>query len=296
MARKPKRGLTPKQIADIEEDYGLSYALFKAFPELNGLLQDAIKGNWSPARFEANFRNTNWFKKHSDVWRQNTALRLTDPATYKDRVNESVTRLQDLGDAMGARLSRPARRRLAERAFLLGWDDGQVKDILAKYVTPDRHGNYAGNLAAVENNLRTLATQNGIGITRAQLNNWMRHIARGSASQDQFEQYIKNQAAATFPIYGDQIKAGMTMMDIASPYIQSMASTLELNPASLNLHDRTIRRALSGTRDDKGNLQPVSITDFEDSLRQDRRWQFTQTAQTQARGYVNALSKMWGLS
>lgn len=294
MARK-RKGLSPKQIGHIEEEYGLSYAMFKAFPELGNLLQDAIKDHWSPVRFQAEFRQTNFFKHHSDVWRKNMALKKTDPATYHERWNNNRTQYKDLAASMGVRLSPQTLGRLAERGLLFGWDEGQIRGVLSRYVRPSRTGDYGGDLSAAENDLSSLAYQNGIRISRGQMRNWMKSIARGDATQDQYEKHIRNVAASTFSIYGDQIRHGANVYDIATPYMQAMAQTLELNPSSLDLFDPTIRRAVSGVRTKKGEREPLSITDFEDQLRQDRRWQYTQTATDQAKGFTRALSQMWGL-
>ena len=280
---------------EIEQEYGLSYALFKSFPELDALLKKAVAHSWTAQRFQVELRQSDWFKHHSDVWRQNIALKFSDPSTYKERLGNSLTSVQNLAGAFGARLSDKATRRLAERALLFGWDENQIRDVLAKHVIPSETGHYGGDLSAIENQLRNTALRNGVRIGDHQLRNWMRNIVRGDSSQQQFETHIRDVAAKTFSAYGDQIKGGMDMADLASPYIQSMSDILELNPASLDLYDHTIRKALS-FKNDKGEQVPMSITDFEDSLRQDQRWQYTKQAKDQAKGYTNAIAKMWGLA
>lgn len=292
--RRP-RPLSPKQIDKIEEEYGLAYALFKAFPELNNLLQSAVKDHWTPAKFQVELRQTNWFKKHSDVWRKNIALKYTDPASYNERLQNNITAVRNLSASVGVTFIPKNLRYVAERALLFGWDEGQLRDYLAQYVRPNAQGDFGGALAAAENNLSQLAHQNGVRVNRNLMTTWMRNIARGEGTEDQFQNYIRNQAAGTFKLYADQIRAGANVYDIANPYINAMAQTLELNPNQVDLFDPTVRRALSGVRNDKGQLEEMSVTDFEDQLRQDKRWQYTQQANEQAKGYVNAISKMWGL-
>jgi hypothetical protein len=303
-ARKPRPkaksktpGLTKKQQNKIEQSYGLSYALFQAFPELNGLLGKAVKQNWTPGKFQVELRNTDWFKQHSDVWRKNTALKYSDPTSYNERLNQSLANFNNLAASVGVHLSPGAGRQLAEQAMLFGWDEGQVRDVLSGYVEPSATGDYGGDLATSEHNLNSLAYQNGIKLTPQQMQGWMRAIASGDGSEEEFGQSIRDIAAKTFSLYGDQIKGGANLYDVASPYIQAMASTLEVNPNSLDLFDPTIRSALTGQRNDKtGQYEPMSVTDFETALRKDKRWQYTSTARDQARGYVNALSQAWGLA
>lgn len=289
-------GLSAKQIDKIEQDYGLAYGLFKAFPELNSLLQQAVKHSWTAAKFQVELRQSKWYETHSDTWRKNTALKYSDPATYKQRLTQNVSQFTNLAASVGVHLSPGATRALAERAYLFGWDEGQVRDVLANYVKPSDSGDYGGDLASTEHNLNTLAYQNGIKLSPQQMQGWMQSIARGDASEDELQNSIRNIAASTFSLYGDQIRGGANLYDIASPYVQAMASTLELNPNDLDLFDPNIRKALTGVKNDKTKqYEPLSVTQFEDTLRQDKRWQYTQTAQDQARGYVSALSQAWGI-
>lgn len=279
----------------IEEEYGLSYALFKAFPELNALLQKAVKGSWTPTKFQVELRQTNWFKKHSDTWRQNIALKYSDPASYKERLDKSWTAFMNIARGIGVTVSGPASKRLAERALLFGWDEGQVRDLLSKYVKPSKTGHYGGELSAIEKDLRNTALQNGVRFNDKQLKGWMQAMVRGDASQEQFQTYLRDLAAQTFKLYGDQIKGGMNLADVATPYIQAMAQTLELNPGSIDLFDPTIRSALQGRQNDKGETVVTGIADFETELRRSRRWNFTDQAKDQARGYTREISRMWGL-
>lgn len=279
---------------EIEQEYGLSYALFQAFPELKELLHKAVGQTWSASRFQVELRQTEWFKKHSDIWRQNIALKYSDPTSYKERFGNSLTAVENLAGAYGARLSKHAAHRIAERALLLGWSEDQIRDVLAGHVLPSQAGHYNGQLAPIEDQLRSTALRNGVRIEDKQLKNWMRNIVRGNSSQEQYETFIRGIAAQTFKAYAPQIQGGMDVADVASPYVQSMAELLELNPGGIDLYDPTLRRALSYTNE-KGEAVPLSISAFEDSLRQDKRWAKTKQAKEQAQGYAVAIAKAWGL-
>ena len=279
---------------EIEQEYGLAYALFKAFPELEKLLKKAVNQSWDANKFQVELRQTEWFKKHSDVWRQNIALKYSDPKSFQERLANSSTLLENLAGAYGAKLSNKASKRLAERALLFGWSEDQIRDNIARFVTPSQAGHYGGQLSAVETQLRNTALRNGVRLSKPQMQRWMRNIVRGNSSQEQYETFIRSESAKTFTAYADQINGGMDLADVASPYIETMGEILELNPGGIDLYDRTIRKALSH-KTDKGEPSPMSISEFEDSLRADKRWAHTEQANDQARGYVDAISRMWGL-
>jgi len=292
MPKDKKDKLSP---AEIEREYGFAYKFFKSDDELWELLQHAIKGGWEADRFAAKLKATKWFQTHSDIWRQNTALKYSDPTTYAERLENTTTQVQNLAGQFGVGLSAAEVKRYSERAFLLGWSPEQILDNIAVELTPGKTGHYGGDLSAIEEQLRKTSLANGVQLNDKDVNRWMQQIIKGDASSNQFEQYIRDVSAKTFEAYGDQIKAGMDASDLAAPYMQSMSQILEINPSSLNLFDRTIRKALS-YRNDKGEPQPMSITDFEDSLRQDKRWQYTDNARDTMRGYATNLAKMWGLA
>lgn len=292
--RKKKKGgqdnLTAKELA---REYGYGWRFFKSDKELWNLLQDAVKGNWNDQRFLTKFRATKWYKKHSETYRTNYALKFVDPAEYRSRMQQMRDLIDNLAGQWGADLNKRERQRYATRAFLFGWDEAQILDVIAKEVRPDQ-GHYGGELSGIEQSLREIAYANGVRIGPAQLKGWMRQIVRGKSDSREFETYIRDMAARNFAAFAPEIKGGMNVIDIASPYIQTMAQVLELNPNEIGLDDRSIRRALD-FRDKDKNPAPMSITQFEDTLRADKRWQYTDQAREQLKGYAIELGKMWGV-
>lgn len=279
---------------EIEREYGFGYQFFKSDPELWQLLREAIAEGYDAAQFQAHLRDTKWFKQHSDAWRQNMALKFTDPATYKERLQNARDQIENLAGQWGANLTNKEVSRYAERALLLGWSPEQILDHIARDVRPGKDGGYDGQLSGVQQQLESVAFRNGVKVPKGQLNGWMKAIVRGEAEVSEYEDYIRRLSAQSFSAFGKEIKAGVDLAEIASPYMQSMADILELNPNEINLFDRTIRKALA-FRNEKGEAVPMSLTDFEDSLRADNRWQYTEQAKEQMTGYAVSLGKMFGV-
>lgn len=75
-----------------------------------------------------------------------------------------------------------------------------------------------------------------------------------------------------------QIDAGLAPRQIASPYIQTMASYLELDPNSISLNDPTITKALTSI-DDKGSPAPTPLWQFEQEVLKDPRIATTKFAE-----------------
>lgn len=289
-AGRGKDRLNPKEI---EREYGFAYKFFKSNGELWKLLNQSINKGWGVSRFQAELRSTKWFKHHSDIWRQNTALKYSDPQAYSERLKNYRTQVQNLAGQWGATLTAKQWETISTRALMFGWSEDQIMDFLAPHVTPE-HGRYKGQLAGIQDELQQMAHANGVNLNDHSVQVWMRSIVRGEADIKQYEDFIRASAAATFKGYARDITAGVNVADLAQPYVQSMAETLELNPQSINMFDSTIRRAMAHTNE-KGEAVPLSITDFEDQLRADKRWQYTDQAHTQMKGYANQLGKLWGI-
>jgi hypothetical protein len=62
-----------------------------------------------------------------------------------------------------------------------------------------------------------------------------------------------------------------------------MSNLLEVDPGTLNLYTPAIRKAMQGTADPStGQRTSTPLWQFEDQVRQDPRWQYTQNARDTA--------------
>jgi hypothetical protein len=83
------------------------------------------------------------------------------------------------------------------------------------------------------------------------------------------------------------VESGVDLATIYSPYRNVLARTLELNPNSITLDDPTLRQAI-------GPDKEMSIYDFEKTLRQDQRWQYTDQARSEASDIATKVLKDFG--
>lgn len=111
---------------------------------------------------------------------------------------------------------------------------------------------------------------------------------------DKFLDDIRKTAASRYSAFADRILAGDTLEAIASPYLNSYASVLELNPYELDVMDPTIQQALLAA-DDKGMNRPINLFEFERGLKKDPRWQQTRNAQQTYSGLANRILQDFGL-
>lgn len=291
--RPPQKARRERRLRNIAADYGWAYSVLKDNPQLFKVFEEAVENSWSPQRFIAEIQDTNWFRKHSDSWRQATYLQSTDPATYRKRVGEIARQIQDAAGSLGIEPGGPQIGEWAEQALKFGWDQAKINNVLANSVKITGQHTVGGSLAQTQDRLEGFAYANGVTVNKPTMQSWLRQVVRGNATVEEYEQYITKMAVAAYPNWKRELEAGMTVAEIAEPYRNTMAQLLEMNPADVSINNRTIRTALSRKQDD-GSWTQMSLSDFEDLVRKDPRWQYTDNAREQVSGIVASLAQTFG--
>lgn len=248
---------------------------------------------WEPARFIAELRQTKWFKKHSEAYRNYEVLRTSDPATFKAKQNQTRAVVRDIAVSMGAQVSEAMLRKVTDNVLRFGWNDSQIRDTLAGAIRMGSQDTYGGQAAVNAETLSQVAFNNGVKIGNKQLREWLVRIGAGEDISG-FEDYVRRMAKGAFPGFEKELDAGMNIRDIADPYIQQMASTLELNGNDINLFDPTIRRALQA-QDESGKVTIKPLWQFEKELRHDPRWEQTNGARKEVMGRAQNVLREFGL-
>jgi hypothetical protein len=277
---------------DLAEQYGWAASLVKSDPDLLALFKESVTEGYTAAQFTAKLQGTDWFRKHSASWRKAKALQASDPATWQQNVEIQVQKLKDVSARLGAQIT--DKRKIANNSLMFGWDESQIQNTLAGYINELKGSvHFAGQAGMDETELRKALADNGIKMSQGSIENWVKSIARGDRTLEDAKTWVKSQAELAFPAYKEQIRAGMNVRDIAAGYTQSMAEILELNPDSIKMDDKMIRKALT-YKNDKGLPEALSQTDFELMIRQDPRWRQTQNAQDEVMGNALKVLRDWG--
>lgn len=151
------------------------------------------------------------------------------------------------------------------------------------------------DLADYERSLREFGQRNGVRLAEDVLKGEIERYAAGETSleatkKDWRERYL----TSAFPGWADDLRAGKDLVDIANPYIAEMSETLEINPTSINLFTPEIRKALqSSGSDGRGAQKP--LWEFQNELRDDSRWQYTNNAHAQVSSFAQSLKNHFGV-
>lgn len=276
----------------LAQQFGFAHAVLQSDPELANLFKQAVAETWTPDRFTASVRSTKWFQTHAESWRNAQILKAADPASYANQVGQIKSYMGMIAGEMGLNIAGVVNT-YAETAFQYGWDQNQIRQNLSKFAkTTD--GQLWGQIGQVANELRQRAFDQGITLADSVIQKYATQVAGGYATADDYITKINEMAASAFPHLSDRIRAGETVADIASPYRQTMAGLLEMNPDGVGLNDPMIKQALS-SKDKEGKPVLKTLWEFEGQVRQDARWRKTKNAQDAAMQTTRKVLADWGL-
>lgn len=292
-------------MATMAEMFGLSAALVKSSKELQGLFKKAVAGDWAASeqgrmRFQAELKNTKWWKTQSSTLRKYLTTKYTDPATWKQQNQATEAKLNALAVqiGLGSQIGKGYKltqllRDAVYKSRALGWTDDRIKDWMGAKVTT-HGGQMWGEAGEAFDKLHELAYLNGMRYSQ-----WFvdesRRIVSGKSTLQNAEAKIRREAAARYGAFSDQIKAGQNVLDLASPYIKSMAQLLELNENDLNLYDRHISKAMT-YKGPGGTTDSYSLWQFENDVRNDPRWRKTNNARESMMTVARQVAKDFGLA
>lgn len=279
---------------ELAQKYGFTKGIMDAYPELARLFNQAVAGQWTPDRFSASLKNTQWYQSMSETQRKMTTLQFTDPKTYQSMWSAAYDHVQSLAGSMGANPDDPSMiSPVAWKVFLEGWTDEKARNELGQHIVFGTNGIAHGEAGRVQQQIASYSYSMGV----KNGDDWMRDrimkVMSGHMTDQDMKSEVLNQAIAQFPGYEKQLRGGMTMQEVAQPYMQSMSQILEINPGVVNLFDPTISNALS-YRDPSGSGASKPLWQFQNDLRQDDRWKKTQNAQDTAMSVTKSILQTFG--
>jgi hypothetical protein len=285
-----ERKLSPQ---DLASSYGWAYSFLSSDPSLENLFGSAVDGDWTPDKFQAELRNTDFWKNNSDVARKALQQKSADPATWSAKMDANKMVVSQLASKLGAAIPDGQLPKLAEQMEMFGMNEEQLASILGGWVD-FTNGTMTGQAGMYEHNMRQYADSMGVDLGQQSIKNYAQLMIKGLSSQQDFQNFVNEQATSAYPAFSEQIKAGQNMKNIANPYIQMMSQSLEMDPNTISLKDPTIMAGLNGV-DEKGKPVGRNLVDFQQMLRGDPRWRQTQQAQNQTMNIGNSVLKNMGV-
>lgn len=282
---------------EMAQDYGFTMAFLRSDDELWGLFNQAVKKTWDAGKFVAELKETKWFRHNAATARQAITLKYTDPATYRQQMQQMRGQVREqFGALLGGHP--PSNRfvdRYAETAVMMGWNEQQLTDHLVESVNMRKllRRQIGGEAGQLKLQLQQAARSYGVKANNQFLATNIERVLNGNDTVDGVVNRLRDRAMSKYAAFRDEIKGGATVEEIADPYRQTMAELLEMNPGQVDMFDHKIQRALQNRQN--GKPAPLTLYDFEDQVRKDSRWMHTDNAKEQFATVGNELLKSFGL-
>lgn len=131
--------------------------------------------------------------------------------------------------------------------------------------------------------LKKFAYDNGIIFKDSSLKDWAYKVGYNKDGTAQTIDNVKQTLRDKYVLpkyagFADEIKAGFNVRDIAHDYVQMVATSLEVDPNSLDLNDNLIQQALKPSKNKDGSFAYISYADFQNNVKKDKRWATTENA------------------
>jgi hypothetical protein len=289
--------------------YDLPDYIFNTVPGLGEILVKAVDEGWDNEKFLAAARGTTWWQKNSS----NLRTRIVDRAKYDElrAAGEDVSKT-DYGlylnkqtgavkakarEIAGVTLTDEQAQSVAQKIYDGFLDDdplainalivpfiGKVSSIAGTGTGAQNVTAYSGQALQNYQTLQSIAKANGFSLkdilpgisttaTGGDLEQAvLQGLAAGTIDINRVAQDARVLAGQGQPQYvRNLLNQGYDLENVYAPYKRQMATELEINPDMIDLNDPTLRSAIT----DKGDM---NLFDFKRALRQDNRWQYTQSA------------------
>lgn len=280
---------------ELAEKFGYAAAFIEAYPEIKTLMQKAVSEGWNETMFQARFKNTNWYKTHSESQQKAAIMQYSDPAEWGALWNRTQMHIIAMMGQMGGNTGDwNTINSVASKMIWEGWSDERAQQEIGMHLTFGAGGMAGGKAGEAQAELFKYMYDMGVKNSDAWIQAAVTDIVSGRKSMQDYKNQVMNQAAAAFPGYLEQFKTGATLSDLAQPYLQSMSQILEIAPGQVNLFDPTVRNAMNYKGSD-GKVTTKPLWQFQNELRSDDRWKKTQNAQDAAMGLGHKILQDWGI-
>lgn len=297
------KNLRPELKAALRNQYGYAFSLIMSDPSLTRLFTKAVSEGYTPENFALEVQRTDWWKNRASSQRKYDTLS-TDPGSKKDfekLVSDVTIAIKERAKAdAGVDVSDSQAKSIAKdllRDNFDNWND-YVPRVVGDIFVNDNVLEFGGTAATTLQNIRKHAKEMGIFLDDVTLGRYVDNIFANKDTLDNVINNISNQAAAYYPQFADNIKAGATVESIAQKYTYTAAELLEKDPTEFDFFgnnplksDPLMAKAMFGGKDG----QAMSLYDFRKAIKQDARWKKTKNARDEYASITNNLLRSFGM-
>lgn len=287
---------------DIRAQYGFVAMLAQAVPEIGALMQRAVTEKWTAERFQMSVAATGWWKSTPAPVRQWVTQNVADPASATRAMQTGADQIRMFAGRLGFEgVSQAQLERIWLDGQLVGGDDAWLQQHTWNSLSKTGLTPTGGEYGARVQQAREMAGSYGYmpGDLDFQIRNAVGSSLgasqTGDAGMAAWVDKMKSYAKSKYSAFADRIDRGETVADIAQPYIEMYANTLELNQHDVGLDDKYVQQWLQGRSEAGKPPAAAAVWQAQQELRKDPRWGYTQNARQSAAETATVIGKAFGM-
>ena len=254
---------------------GITETLIKAFPELQAVFDEFVKGNIAKARLD--YFNTNYFKNLTTTSQSRKTKKETQRGVYDQEFDawkqETKRKLIQKGF-----LWSPDIEAMLETSYLRGDTDTQVEIMI---LNSGKMGTkIGGSTLGVVNTLKDYADSQGVN-TILPKNYWDKvsmGLLDGSLTDETIQEELKGFAISAYPAYSKGIEAGRSFSLQTSALKQLIANTLEVDADTIDNNNPVFKQLVGYLNPKTQTPEIVPLWEAEKIIKSRDEWLYTKNA------------------
>jgi hypothetical protein len=285
----------------IQEEFGSLWDVYNEDADVKKVIDQSVKEGWfdDPIKLEQKLRNTNWFRRTESSARKYAIDQSTDPATAEATKNKRIELVRAESLKRGVALSEATLGDLAEKSLKFSWTEQQLTNSIgSEAVATANRGGTQGltdlRRGSTGTELREIADNYGLKISDTMLDQWTAQILQGTTTKVQFTDQMKNQASTMYRSLAPQIEKGVDVKTATSMYTNIAASTLGVDPATVDWTQDKWNKALNYQDPKTNEYRQMDSWEWNRYLRSLPEWQETDDAKNTYRRAAFTLAQAFG--
>lgn len=272
-------------------EYGFAQAFLEAHPEIKKLVDQADQENWTPERFQAELKETRWYKQLSTAQQQWSVLTTEHPGEARARIDAATDTIHRLASQLGIDLTDDEIEKIATNAARNQLSDADVQALVAhKYDMAGRTGQAdTGQAGVTIDQIRSIASDYGVKVDNSTMERWTKQILSGDQTVEGLIDRVREQAKNLYPTVAKQLDTQSTR-ELLTPYMNIASDELGIPVEQMKVSSSKWNRALMG----EGG--PMNADQWTQLIRTDQRYGYGNTvkAKTEASQLASQLGQMFG--
>lgn len=281
----------------IQQEFGAYAAYIGIDPVVDKALGQLARQEIDGTRFDAMVRSSQWWKNTNDFIRQWDLKERTAGSTAPKEIADRVQMMRDYALAeFGVSLPPESVQSFARESLRQGMQDAVWKNGVGSIIVKGDNLGAIDQLrsGSVGQTLRKINADYGYDASPDFINKSISNVVTGTMTTASYRDEVLKQVKALYgQDVGQLLDQGYTISDVAQPYMNVAAKTLEVD--RVDFSDPKFRAALDFT-DQSGNRRRMTLAEWESRLRSDSQygWSKTDQAKNLAREAASTILKAFG--